>query len=401
MKSALEDVRVIEYGEFICAPYCGKLLADLGADVIKIEKPREGDIARKRGPFLGDIPGLERSGLFLYLNTNKLSITLDPQKATGREIFRKLIKEADVLIEDTKPGSLGSLELDYKHLESINQALVMVSITPFGQTGPYKKYKGSDLIAWHMGGPGYMTPRYAEAAEQEPLGTLHLASFFTGICAATAIMAALKAQRSLGCGQQIDISQWETVITSAAESGPYWPYEHRSVSRFSRASAVPAHIMKCKDGWVMNHASENHHWKKFVEMMGSPKWADEELFKDRFSRGEHWESLKPLIEEWTMKYSKEELFEMAKVKGIPFGPVQSIADVLECRQFKERGFFVGIEHPVTRALSYPGAPFQFSRTPWAVHTPAPVLGQHNQEIYCDQLGYSKEDLVKLYEAEII
>ena len=150
MKLTLKDVSVIEYGNLISAPFCGKLLADLGADVIKVEKPGQGDIARDKKPFLKDIPGKERSGLFLYLNTNKLGVTLNTEKAAGVEIFKKLIKSADILIDDTPPGSMTKLGLDYNKLKSINPSLVMVSITSFGQTGPYKDYQGCDLISWHM-----------------------------------------------------------------------------------------------------------------------------------------------------------------------------------------------------------------------------------------------------------
>ena len=160
MNTALHDVRVVEYGSLITAPYCSKLMADLGAEIIKVEKPGEGDAARRRQPFLNDIPGIEHSGLFLYLNANKLGVTLNLEKPAGRDIFKKLIKDADILIEDTRPGELGELGLGYSDLQLLNPALVMTSITPFGQTGPYKDYKGNDYIAWHMSGASYVTPHF-------------------------------------------------------------------------------------------------------------------------------------------------------------------------------------------------------------------------------------------------
>jgi len=401
LKSALEDVKVVEYGNLISAPYCSKLLADLGAEVIKVEEPGQGDIARRRGPFLQDIPGSERSGLFLYLNTNKLGVTLNLEEATGKEIFKKLIKNVDILIEDSKPGRMAGLGLGYNDLKSLNPSLIMTSITPFGQTGPYKDYKGSDLIGWHMGGMGYITPRWAGTTEQEPLKVMHMADFITGITTAVATMCALRVQRHTGLGQQVDVSQLEAVITLAVRVVANWPYMHRRETRVSKAAFAPQHFIKCKNGWVFLHGMEPHHWQRFVDVMGNPEWANDELFKDTYSRGEHWESLEPLITDWVTKHTKAELFELGKTKGIPLTPVNSMAEVMESRQLKERGFFIDVEHPKAGKLTYPGAPYKFSRTPWAIRRPAPLLGQNNEDIYCNRLGYTKRELVKMYEAGII
>lgn len=401
MKLALEDVKVVEYGNLISAPYCGKLLADLGAEVIKVEEPGQGDIARRNGPFPGDIPESEYSGLFLYLNTNKLGVTLSLEKATGREIFKKLVKNADILIEDTKPGEMATLGLGYSNLKSLNPSLVMTSITPFGQTGPYKGYKGCDLIGWHMGGDGYVTPRHASSVEQEPLRVTQMASFVTGITAAVATMCALNVQRHTGLGQQVDVSQLEAVLLSLGFFAMYWPYEHRNASRVARVAFAPIGFFKCKDGWVFLNAIEPHHWQRLVDVMGNPDWANEELFKDTFSRGQHWESLELLMAEWAIKHTTAELFESAKAKKIPLAVVNSIAEVMESRQLKERGFFIDIEHSKAGKLTYPGAPYKLSKTPWTIHKPAPLLGQHNEDVYCNQLGYTKRELVKMYEAGII
>ena len=144
-----------------------------------------------------------------------------------------------------------------------------------------------------------------------------------------------------------------------------------------------------------------YHWERWVNMMGNPEWAEEELFQTRESRGEHWESLEPLMTKWTMKHTKVEIFELAKAHKIPLAPANSIAEVVQSKQLKERGFFIDVEHPKTGKLNYPGAPYKFSRTPWAIRRPAPLLGQHNDEVYCEQLGYSQEELVKMAEVGII
>ena len=399
MSLALEDVKVIEYGNLISAPYCSKLMADLGADVIKIEKPGEGDVSRERGPFLSDIPGPDRSGIFLYLNANKHGVTLNLEKATGKEIFQRLITDADILIEDTKPGTLDSLGLGYDALKSINPRLIMTSITPFGQAGPYKDYKGSDLIMWQMGGLGYVTPVHTGTPDHEPLRVMHMASYLAGATAASAAMSALYYQRLTGIGQHVDVSQLEAVFLNM---GWYnWPYEHRSNTRVSKFALAPVGFLKCRDGWVYIVAIEDHHWEAFLEMMGNPDWADTELFKDRFTRAEHLEALEPLLMEWTINYTRAEITEMAKAKGIPMGPINSIDEVLAAEQLKARGYFVEWEHPEAGTLTYPGAPCKLPKTPWSIRRPAPLLGQHNEEVYCRRLGYTREELVKMYEVGII
>ena len=401
MKRGLEDIKVVEYGNLISAPYCSKLLADLGAETVKIENPGQGDIARGKGPFLKDIPGGERSGLFLYLNINKRGITLNLEKTAGREIFKKLIENADILIEDTKPGAMAALGLGYNELKSINPSLVMTSITSFGQTGPYKGYKGSDLTSWHMSGVGIITPRHVGTTEQEPLRVTQMADFITGMTAAVATLCALHVQRQTGLGQQVDVSALEALARLSGWSLSYWPYEHRSLTRADRTNFAPYHFIKCKDGWVFAACSEDHHWQRFVDMMGNPEWAEQELFQDKISRGTHWESLEPLIEDWTMRYSRAEIFDMAKTHKLPLAPLNSVAEVVENRQLQAREFFVNIEHPTAGKLTYPGVPYKSSVPAWSIRRPAPMLGQHNDDIYCNQLGYTETELAEMYEAGVI
>ncbi|MDD4859369.1 MAG: CoA transferase [Dehalococcoidales bacterium] len=397
---SLKDVRIIEYGSMICVPYCSKMLADLGAEVIKIEKPIDGDMARRRAPFANDVPGKERSGFFIYINSNKIGVTLNLEKATGQEIFRKLIKDADVLIEDTAPGTLAKLGIGYKQLKEINPKLVMVSVTPFGQTGLYKNFKGSDLIGFEMGGIGYCTPRWAGTTEQEPLRVTQMADFFTAMAAATATMSALHVQREKGIGQYVDVSQLEAMVRLNPQNMFYWPYEHTSETRASQSAFGPQQFFRCKDGWCFVHAEEPHHWKRFLEIMGNPGWAEIDLFQKSTGRAEHWDSLKPLIEEWAMQHTKMEIFEMAKGK-IPLAPSNTIDEVMNSRQLKERKFFVEIDHPVAGKYTYPGAPHKFAKSEWSIRSPAPLLGQHNEEVYCRRLGYTREELVKLAEVGII
>jgi CoA:oxalate CoA-transferase len=398
---ALENVKVIEYGNFICVPYCGKLLADLGAEVIKIEEPGQGDRSRKSGPFLNDVPRNDCGGLFLYLNSNKFGTTLNLESMAGRKIFKELIKSTDILLEDSTPGKMSALGLGYGDLSSLNTHLVMTSVTPFGQTGPYKNYKGSDLVGWHMGGIGHITPRWADTAEKEPLSVMHMADFITSLNAAVATMCALHVQRRTGLGQHVDVSQLEVVVTAMGYFIMSWPYEHKNNTRVSKSTFAPQHFLRCKDGWVFFWAVDERPWRRLIDMMGNPEWANEELVNDRYFRGEHWESLQPLIEEWAMKHTKAELFQMAKSYEVPLGPANSISELVASTQLKERDFFVETEHPAAGKLTFPGAPYKLSQTPWTLRMPAPLIGQHNRDIYCGRLGHSDEELRTMYSSGVI
>ncbi|MDD5126541.1 MAG: CoA transferase [Dehalococcoidales bacterium] len=400
MKAALGDLKIIEYASLINGPYCSKMLADMGADVIKIEK-NGGDDARRRGPFLADIPGAERSGLFLYVNTNKRGITLDITTATGKEILRKLLTDADIFIEDTRPGTLSSLGLGYAALKELNPRLIMTSVTPFGQTGPCRRWKSSDLIGWEIGGMGFITPRHAGSSDQEPLRLLQTISFITGVTAAMGTMFAVEARRYTGLGQQVDCSQIESAIYLSGDGIAYPPYEHRSMSRTFKTMFGPEHLVRCQDGFVMVHGMEPHHWRGLAELTGNTNLVDDERFKDTFLRGQNWDILQPLIEAFTMQHTKDELFQMAKDKAIPMGPARTMDEILKAEQFKFRQFFINIEHSETGRLTYPGAPCKYSTMRWKIRRPAPRLGEHNEEVYCGQLGFSRTELVRLYEAGII
>jgi len=213
-ESALTGVKVLEYCELVSGPYCGKLLADLGAEVVKIEKPKVGDEARERGPFLNDIPHPERSGLFLYLNTSKLGITLDPETPIGKKIFTELVKDSDVLIEDTAPGTMELLELGYDILREINPSLIMTSVTPYGQTGPYRRYKAHHLNIYHMSGQSHFSFDGKRRPDKPPAkGGGYVGDYDAGLSGAVATLAALY-KRNLGSiGQHIDVSRQEALIS--------------------------------------------------------------------------------------------------------------------------------------------------------------------------------------------
>ena len=407
VQGALSDLKILEYAQFISGPYCAKLMADLGAEVIKVEPPGLGDRARRYGPFPQDIPHPEKSGLFIYLNSNKKGITLDLHTTTGMKIFTELVRGADVLVENNPPPVMKRLGLNYETLKEVNPRLIMTSITPFGQTGPYREYKATELITFHMSGLGYETPGAVDDPEKElPLKAAgHQASFLAGITGALLTLFALRASEASGLGQHIDLSEQEAAACFTRATVALHSYGILPMSRMK--SQRPAMfrpfmgIIPCKGGYVSTIAVEDLHWWSLVKLMGNPEWAKEDICKDRQSRSEHGDILEPRILEWTAQYTKEELSDMMQKAHIPCFGVDDMAEVISFDQLADRGFFVDIDHPVAGKVKCPGAPFNFSLTPWQLRSPAPLLGQHNREILCHRLGYTEQDMVKLRQAGVI
>jgi crotonobetainyl-CoA:carnitine CoA-transferase CaiB-like acyl-CoA transferase len=400
--NVLNGVKAIEYGNLISAPFCAKMLADIGTEVIKIEKPERGDDSRRLEPFLQDIQhGAERSGLFQYLNMNKLGITLNPETATGKKMFMELLKRADIFIENNPPARMKRLGLSYEFVKRINPHIVMTSITPFGQTGPYRDYKGCELVTTHMGVVGNISTREGDVSKEPIKYPAHLFSFQAGLSAAAGTLGAFYHQRVTGSGVQLDVSEQESVIQNLNAATARYSYAKQIISRTDVLSVAPSHILPCKDGYIYNALAEEHQWWRFVEVMGHPDWADNELFKDATSRAKYWDALKPLLLEWTMQYTVEEIYRTSQEKGIPIGAVRTADQVLKDKQMAAREFFIEVKHPGNGKRQYPGVPYLFSDINREEPAAAPSLGQHNEEIYCERLGYTRNDLDKFREAGVI
>lgn len=399
---ALSDLTVVECGQGLAGAFAAKAVADLGADVIKVEPP-EGDRSRRAGPFPNDDPDSERSGQFLYLNANKRGITLNLTNSRGRQILRELLQKADILITDFPPPLLDELELDYPGLYSLNPRLIMTCISPFGQTGPYRNFKGSDLIAWHMGGTGHGTPFNAvtNLEEQPPLrGGGYQSDYLAGWTAASATMVAVFYRETYGVGQLVDISEMEAVANMMRPTFAVYSYDVSTV-RSSRLKAGSPWIFPCKDGYISTSTLRDHWWEALKDVMGRPEWAEGPAFADLASRRQNVDALEPLLIEWFGQYTREELYSMLVARGIPCFPVNRIEEVVSSPQYNARGFFVEQDHPVAGKIKQPGPAIRFSATPWQLRRPAPLLGQHNQEVLCDLLGYSREDVILLKRSGVI
>jgi CoA:oxalate CoA-transferase len=398
----LNKLKVVELCSFVAGPYCTKLFADFGAEVIKIEPPGVGDESRKRGPFLHDTPDPELSGLFLYLNTNKLGVTLNLDSTAGREIFKKMIADADILVEDQPPGKMEKLGLNYEVLKEINPSLIMASITPFGQYGPYRDYKSYYLTTYHASGAGYVLPAASPNADREPLrGGGYVGECDIGVSASVGILGALYWRGADGTGQYIDISKQEAEMALERVNIARYYELGKSPSRYE-INRVRDTLLRCRDsGFVMVVLHPEKQWNGLAEAMGNPEWINAEKFNTQKARESNFEKLKVRLGEEALKYDTEDFFHRVQANGTACAIVCSAEQVYKSPQTQARNFFIEVEHPAAGKLMYPGHPYILSKTPPRKHQGAPLLGQHNEEVYCHRLGYAKQDLVKLREAGAI
>jgi crotonobetainyl-CoA:carnitine CoA-transferase CaiB-like acyl-CoA transferase len=355
------------------------------------------DAARHTGPFPGDIPHPEKSGLFFVNNTNKRSVTCDVASDAGRALFLRLLEWADVLIENNLPKQMRDWGLDYDSIAGVNDNLVVISITPFGQTGPYSGWNAYDLNAYHLSGA---SSRYCGRPGETPLehGTF-AADYFGAVSGAAWGLAAVYGRNNVGGGQQVDVSCAEAIAATFVGGQNIGGYAQDG--RFDKRTGVgmplgaPATIMPCKDGHVWMLALEVGQWQGLKEVMGNPEWADMELFDDMLTRAQNADIIYPFIEEWTLQHDKMEIMEKCQAAGCPITAVFTVAEAAEHPHLAARDYFVDLEHPELGNVKNLGAPFKLPACPGGPTTAAPLLGQHNVEVYGDILGLSAAEIAEL------
>jgi len=402
MAGALHGITVLELGELVSAPYCGKLFADYGADVVKVEPP-SGDRARSWGPFPGDVPHPEKSGLFFFLNTNKRGVTLDPTTPRGRDLAGRLAAKVDIVIENHTPGTLAAWGLDYPALAAVNPRLVMISITPFGQTGPYSDWLGTDLNAFHLSGA---SSRYCGRPGEMPLehGTF-AADFYGAVTAATWGLAAAYGRSRVGGGQHVDVSCAEAIAATFVGGQNIGGYAQDG--KFERRTGVgmplgaPATILPCKDGHVWMLALESGQWNGLSRVMGNPEWMTVDIFQDMYQRAQNADAIYPLLVEWTMEHGKREIMDRCQAEGVPVTAVFTVAEAAEQPHLAARDYLVELEHPVLGRVRDLGAPFKLPASPGGPTQPAPLLGQHNAEVYGERLDLDAATLATLRHEGVI
>ncbi len=375
---ALAGIRVLDLaGPF--ATFTAKLLASYGADVIRIEPPG-GDPQRKLAPVAGkgSGPGIP----FLANHTNKRSAVLDLMTLAGQRVFRRLATTADVVLETEPPGSMARRGIGPEQLLELNARLVYAAVTPFGQTGPYARYRATDFTAQAMGGAVFLT---GEAGEKPVRGGGRVAEKMAGYTTATAVAMALIYRNATGTGQFIDVSVQEAVASQMESSAvSYWftgMVRQRNGWRYP-STTCPAGVYPCKDGYASIVASKEHQWVAFRDWVG-----DERLYKEEYllepNRFADRDYIDPIVIEWTRTMPKAELFHDGQRRGIPIGESMTPLDLVKDLHLRARGYYVETEHPEVGTFEFPGAPFPLSETPFRVRRPAPALGQHTAEVLAE------------------
>src|SRR5438132_7443437 len=392
---ALDGLTVIEYNRTGAAAYAAKLMADLGAEVIKVEPPT-GDPDRYLGPFPGGEPHPEKSGTFLYLNCNKQSVTLDITTDSGLEVLESLLREADVFVHDVPPAEAEPLGLRDDRFRQTNSRLIWTAISPFGESGPQRDWKAYDLTTLSAGGGTWLNgwPGHPEMPPLRPFG--RQSAYQGGVNAAVATMGALFARLRTGRGQHVEISAQECITAILEMTFAFWPYMNIPTARWGQRPIQPIDFFQCKDGgWIFVLCVEEHQWQRLVELMETPEWTQWDVAANRFVRASNWDALRPFMEEWASQWTTDELYRAAQEKRIPFAPASTLGQLLDSEHLKARGFFVEVAYPQAGKIRQPGAPFKMSETPWQIRTPAPALGQHNEEILGERLGLSTTEIVSL------
>lgn len=396
---ALSPYRVLDLADGK-GVYASKVLADLGADVIKIEPP-QGDPTRNTPPFVADVPHPERSLYWLYRNANKRGVTLNLETQEGQGIFKRLVKTTDVLFEAFAPGYLTKLGLGYPVLREVNPGLIHVSITNFGHSGPYTDYKAAEITAWAMSGGMWGSG----LPEQPPI---HAPGYLAYDAAAAYAVAgaslALYHKSTTGQGQYIEISMHEAALAALVPwSISGYSYQVAGGTQPGRRERprLSGRAYACKDGYMFITLLAPPAVKAFLELLGNPEELMRPPWDDLGYRLTHMVEFGDLTYKYLKDFTREEIFHKGQALGLPCWPANTPADMFEDPHHKERGFWLEVEHSEHGKARYAGAPWKLSETPVRSRRPAPRLGEHNREVYGQELGYSDEEISALRAAGII
>lgn len=397
----LSDLTVLDLGPEVAAPFAGKLFADYGADVVRVEPPGTGDAARGTGPFPGGRPHRERSALFLWLNGNKRGITLDPATATGRRLLLELVTHVDVLLEGFAPDHLDALGLGWRDLSRANPRLVMVSVTPFGQDGPWSRWQATALTAFAAGGQMSLT---GDPGREPLMVAGRQAEYQAGLNAFGAGLAALVSLSQREAGQHVDISAMECQAAILELYLPDYAYRRAPGSvtlaqRRGNTNSAVIGVYPAADGYIGLQAMPRT-FPRLARTMDAEWMLEDSRFADVRSRLMHNDELEALIAAWAAERPRKDIYRRAGEEQAPVAHVHTLADLFESPQLEAREFLRPVDHPVAGRRIHPGPAF---RTPEGDGNPgaAPLLGEHNAEVYGEWLGLGRGDLVRLRQAGVI
>lgn len=403
---ALSHIRVLDLSRVLAGPWCAQNLADLGAHVIKVERPGAGDDTRHWGPpFAKDPNGQDttESAYYISINRNKKSITLDISTPEGQAIVHDLVKTSDVVIENYKVGQLAKYGLDYPSLCAIKPNLIYCSITGFGQTGPYQHRPGYDFILQGMGGFMSITGEADHLPGGGPQKAgVAIVDLFTGMYASSAILAAVIHRDRSGEGQYIDMALLDTQVAMLANISSNYLCSGVSPHRWGNAhpNVVPYQTFQTSDSWIIVAVGNDSQFRNFVKVGNREALADDPRFATNPARIEHRAALIPLLAEMVKEKTKAQWITLLEAAGVPCGPINNLQEVFENEQVIARGIEMRVPHPTAGTMKLVASPMRLSKTPVEVRMPPPLLGQHTDEVL-HELGMSAEQINELHQRGII
>lgn len=395
----LENIRVLDITRALAGPYCTMMLGDLGAEVIKVEAPGSGDESRSWGPpFVGEpygpYPG--ESAYFISTNRNKLSITVNLKSIEGQKIIRQLVSISDVMVENFRTGVLEKMGLGYDDLNALNPRLIYCSISGYGRSGPCADRPGYDAILQAEGGLMSITGPVDGAPSRVGIPIVDIT---TGMFSATAILAALRARDLTGKGQFIDMSLFDTQVALLANVGSNYLVGGNPPRRHGNAhpNLTPYEAFQARDRWFVLGAANDKQWEILCQVIGRPELKTDVRFASNGDRLANHEVLLKILNEVLITRDAEDWLSVLGKAGLPCGPINSIPEVFEDPQTQARNLVLTVDHPTAGPVQMTGFPYKFSQTPAEVHRPPPLLGEHNEKVLVELLGYSPEDVSLLRE----
>lgn len=384
----LTGVRVLEIGNYLAAPFCGMQLADLGADVIKVEVPTTGDLVRAAAPFLSG-----ESSTFIRLNRNKRSLALDLKNPRGKELFRELVTRVDVVVENLRPGTMAELEIGYDTLSILNPRLIYIAISGWGQTGPYANLSGLDIMAQAMSGLMSIT---GEPDGPPVKAGVPVCDLVCGLYGAVAAMAALRNRERDGQGDFVDISLYESGVSLGVwEAGRYFATgEVPRALGSAHQSAAPYQAVRASDGYFTVGATSQPNWTAFCRVLGRRDWETDPRFANGSTRHEHRVELVEAIEAITLTQPIGHWVRLLQEAGVPCAEIQTYDKVFADAHLQERGFFWDAEHPTLGRVRQLGSPLNFKNTSTRREHAGPALGANSAEIL-EELGCTREEVASL------
>lgn len=407
MPSSLSHIRVLDLSRVLAGPWCSQHLADLGAEVIKIERPGSGDETRAWGPpYLKDANGNDTSeaGYYLSCNRGKKSLTLDISTKDGQDIVRKLVANSDVVLENYKVGQLKKYGLGYDELSALNPKIVYCSITGFGQTGPWCHRPGYDFIIQGLGGLMSITGERDDLPGGGPQKVgVAVTDLMTGMYSTIAVLAALTYRERTGVGQYIDMALLDVSVAMLANMNMNYLTSGQVPQRWGNAhpNVVPYQVFACNDGHIIVAVGNDSQFRKFCEVLGAADLGNDERFASNSNRIRNRTELVPLLEPLVKTRKREEWVSALEMAGVPCGPINNIDQVFENPQVKSRGIKIDIPHPLAGVVPQVASPMRFSRTPIEYHVAPPTLGQHNDYVLRELLGMDSQDVEHLRQANVI